>query len=55
LPKPFFAVPKVIAYRGWAVTFGTTKRGFGKCQSIPSFTAVPNVTTYPLRAKIPNS
>ena len=37
---------------GWAVTFGTARRGLG---SPPRLLAVPNVTAHPLTASVPTS
>ena len=45
-----------LAVDGWAVTFGTTKRGHGQAAAPPSLIiAVPNVTAHPSTASFPTS
>ena len=41
---------------GWAVTFGTARRGLGRDAALPSpLLAVPNVTANPSTASLPTS
>jgi len=42
-----------LAVDGWAVTFGTARRGLGGPPS--PLLAVPNVTTHPSTASVPTS
>jgi len=45
-----------LAVDGWAVTFGTAKRGLGGLRPKPSpLLAVPNVTAHPSTASEPTS
>jgi len=44
-----------LAVDGWAVTFGTAKRGLGAVAPPSSFLAVPNVTAHPSTASVPTS
>ena len=45
----------VLAVDGWAVTFGTVRRGLGRGRSQPRplLTVVPNVTAHPSTASVP--
>jgi len=43
-----------LAVNGWAVTFGTAKRGLGRLQPHPVL-AVPNVTAHPSTACVQTS
>jgi len=43
-----------LAVDGWAVTFGTVRRGLGGLGPRPLF-AVPNVTAHPSAASVPTS
>ena len=40
---------------GWAVTFGTARRGLGGMWAAQSHLAVPNVTAHPSTATVPTS
>jgi len=42
-----------LAVDGWAVTFGTARRGLGGVR--PALFAVPNVTAHPSTASVPTS
>jgi len=45
-----------LAVDGWAVTFGTARRGLGGLRAPPSpLLAVPNVTAHPSTASVPTS
>jgi len=45
-----------LAVDGWAVTFGTARRGLGRGRSPPRpLLAVPNVTAHPSAASVPTS
>jgi len=45
-----------LAVNGWAVTFGTVRRGLGALRPRPvPILAVPNVTAHPLTASVPTS
>jgi len=46
-----------LAVDGWAVTFGTARRGLGEVAACPPspLLAVPNVTAHPLTASVPTS
>jgi len=41
-----------LAVDGWAVTFGTARRGLGRAGPL---LAVPNVTAHPSTASVPTS
>jgi len=43
-----------VAIDGWAVTFGTARKGLGGLPPMPLL-AVPNVTAHPSTASIPTS
>jgi len=49
--------PWTLAIDGWAVTFGTTRRGLGGLWPAPPspLLAVPNVTAHPSTASVPTS
>jgi len=44
-----------LAVDGWAVTFGTARRGLGGLRPAQSLLAVPNVTAHPSTASVPTS
>jgi len=45
-----------LAVDGWAVTFGTARRGLGGLRgSVQSLLAVPNVTAHPSMTSVPAS
>jgi len=44
-----------LAVDGWAVTFGTARRGLGGLGPAQSLLAVLNVTAHPLTASVPAS
>jgi len=48
-------VINTLAVDGWAVTFGTARRGLGGAAAHQSLLAVPNVTAHPSTASVPTS
>jgi len=42
-----------MAVDGWAVTFGTARRGLGELARLGPLLAVPNVTGHPSTASVP--
>jgi len=44
---------KLVAVDGWAVTFGTARRGLGRLPPPIPLLAVPNVTAHPSTASVP--
>jgi len=45
-----------LAVDGWAVTFGTTRRGLGRLRPRPVLSSpVPNLTAHPSTANVPTS
>jgi len=48
-------VTGTLAVDGWAVTFGTARRGLGGAATPRPLLAVPNVTANPSTASVPTS
>jgi len=44
---------KLLAVDGWAVTFGTARRGLSGAAAHPPLLAVPNVAAHPSTSSVP--